>query len=220
MIDDNENSNNSISSKMPTDSSEQEDLLEVVDVADLLSKSVYHAKRLKEQDSLKRKEQKDLKNNHGKGTIVQPKTYDTHHQDQSHEILQRALEVEDKFLDSTIDKLGLEMLTGDQRRKGWGRLIRAPLKKKGHILIDYCSAGCGGKDGGSCSNSSSNNLDGTKGRIIRQKVSRGWSARAAPGCYSAARKARWGGLWPDVSERVKLVEDEDFMRKVVKKGET
>jgi hypothetical protein len=42
-------------------------------------------------------------------------------------------------------------------------------------------------------------------------VSRGWSARSAPGCYSAARKARWGGLWPDLSERVKSIEREDEM---------
>lgn len=93
-----------------------------------------------------------------------------------------------------------------------GRLIRAPLKRKGHVLLDYCSAGCtaGGcskKKKNDWSDSSSTMNDGTQGRIVRQKVSRGWSARAAPGCYSAARKARWGGLWPDLSERVKQQDD-------------
>ncbi len=50
--------------------------------------------------------------------------------------------------------------------------------------------------------------DTRKGRIIRQKVSRGWSARVAPGCYAAARKARWGGFWPDLSEKVNKVESD------------
>ena len=58
---------------------------------------------------------------------------------------------------------------------------------------------------------------GTQGRITRQKISRGWSARAAPGCYSAARKARWGGLWPDMSERVKrLDKEENDSKKMIK----
>ena len=125
--------------------------------------------------------------------------------------------MEDEFLNSTQDTLGLEMLHGDARRKGWGRLIRAPLKKKGHVLLDYCSVGCtGGNSDCSSKNgtiekqysSSGNYHSDGQGRIIRQKISRGWSARNAPGCYSAARKARWGGLWPDLSERMKDEEDE------------
>lgn len=126
--------------------------------------------------------------------MPQHKTYDTHHRDQSPEILRKATVVEDEFLDSEANSLGLEMLGGDDRRRGWGRLIRAPLKRKGHVLLDYCSAGCGGGGGGggSCPKNKSplgdfnDDLDailpdGSKGRITRHKVSRGWSARAAPG---------------------------------------
>ena len=103
--------------------------------------------------------------------------------------------------------MGLELLHGEERRKGWGRLIRAPLKRKGHILLDYCSAG-----GCSKSCGKNGNVDDGKGRIIRQKVSRGWSARVAPGSYSAARKARWGGMWPDLSERTKEVAKKESMK--------
>jgi ribosomal protein RSM22 (predicted rRNA methylase) len=136
---------------------------------------------------------------------------------QSNTLLQRAVDVEDKFLESTIDKLGLELLHGDDRRKSWGRLIRAPLKKKGHVLVDYCSAGCGGGGGCSVSTTDYDDNGGTQGRITRQKISRGWSARAAPGCYSAARKARWGGLWPDMSERVKRIdkEEDDLKKRII-----
>ena len=188
-----------------------EALLDEIDVVDMMSESVYHGQQLKKEELKKRLNQKRLNAMNGKDSNGQEEieTYDTHHLDQSFETLQQAVEVEDAFLDSNVDRLGLEMLTGDDRRKGWGRLIRAPLKKKGHVLIDYCSAGCGG----SCPK---NNIyeddwfeerqdlsDGTQGRITRQKVSKGWSARSAPGSYSAARRARWGGLWPDILERVK-----------------
>ena len=37
------------------------------------------------------------------------------------------------------------------------------------------------------------------GRIVRHRISRAAATRVAPGMYVAARKARWGGLWPDVS---------------------
>ena len=185
-----------------------------IDAVDMLSKSVYHAQELKEEDLQKRKEKKDFdRRGYGEETEFHKtyfhNTYDTYHKEQSHRILQEAVKLEDEYLDSTQDSLGLELLNGDERRRGWGRLIRAPLKRKGHVLLDYCSAGCGGTNGcfkGDGDDDSNNLPDETKGRITRQKVSRGWSARAAPGCHAAARKARWGGLWPDLSERVSSVE--------------
>jgi len=190
----------------------EEALLDEIDVVDMMSESVYHGQQLKKEELKKRLNQKRLNAMNGKDSNGQEEieTYDTHHLDQSFETLQQAVEVEDAFLDSNVDRLGLEMLIGDDRRKGWGRLIRAPLKKKGHVLIDYCSAGCGGScpkknniDEDDWFEERQNLFDGTKGRITRQKVSKGWSARSAPGSYSAARRARWGGLWPDILERVK-----------------
>jgi len=201
--------------------------LEEADVVEMLSESVHHAQKLKMDELRKRLQQKRLDRD-GWNDDLGMEVFDTaQHGVRSHEILQRAVEVRDAYMDSTSDGLGLELLHGDGRRKGWGRLIRAPLKRKGHVLLDFCSAGC---SGGGCSkkNGSRNRngddddassldthddvgplSDGTRGRITRQKVSRGWSARAAPGCYAAARRARWGGLWPDLSERVKLAERDD-----------
>ncbi len=176
---------------------QEKDALKQVDVVDLLAQSVHHAQKHK-QEYLKKRLSRDF---------VDSDTESSYHEDRSLQILQQAVELEDKFLDSANDDLGLELLHGDERRKGWGRLIRAPLKRKGHILLDYCSGGGCGK---SCTNNSNAN-DG-RGRIIRQKVSRGWSARVAPGCYSAARKARWGGMWPDLSERTKEVAKKESMK--------
>jgi ribosomal protein RSM22 (predicted rRNA methylase) len=59
-----------------------------------------------------------------------------------------------------------------------GRIIRAPIKKKGHVYIDYCAA---------------------PGRIIRSRVAKS-SAYVAPGLWNAARKSRWGGFWPDTMD--------------------
>ncbi|KAL7543146.1 hypothetical protein ACHAXR_012442 [Thalassiosira sp. AJA248-18] len=202
--------------------SERQDALDV-DVVEMLSKSVHHAQQVKEEDKQKRREQKDFyshgyhKDNAFHKAYFE-KTDDPYHKEQSYQILQKAVEAEDKYLDSTMDKLGLEMLYGDDRRKGWGRLIRAPLKRKGHILLDYCSAGCGGGNKGCSKNIVDGAPDRTQGRITRQQVSRGWSARAAPGCHSAARKARWGGLWPDLSERVKQAERKDESEREMQKN--
>jgi ribosomal protein RSM22 (predicted rRNA methylase) len=162
------------------------DMLSDVDIVDILAKSAHHVQGLKQELMLLAKSKS--KSN----TDVEDLNEKSRHAQQLRHILNEAVQIEDRFLDSTRDKLGMELVHGNNRRKGWGRLIRAPIKKKGHVLVDYCSGGCTG-----CSQ-----LDGTQGRIIRQAVSRGWSSKVAPGCYAAARKSRWGGLWPDLSQRV------------------
>ncbi|KAL7550789.1 hypothetical protein ACHAWF_014000, partial [Thalassiosira exigua] len=195
------------------------DALDEVDITDLLARSVYHAQKAKEEDLEKLRERQRF-NREGPRDDDDHKTYDGRHRKQLYQIGQKAIEVEREYLDSSRDSLGLELLGGD-RRKGWGRLVRAPLKRKGHVLLDYCTAGCG-TNGGCGKNGSGRDdeafesddeivasEDGTRGRIVRQGVGRGWSARAAPGCHAAARKARWGGLWPDLSERVDILKKQD-----------
>ncbi|KAL7505922.1 hypothetical protein ACHAXN_003331 [Cyclotella atomus] len=168
----------------------ENDALSDIDIVDILAKSSYHVQGLK-RELLQMAKRKKVK--------LDDESYRELNENSVHarelrHLLDEAVQIEDQFLDSNRDSLGMELVHG--RSKGWGRLVRAPIKKKGHILLDYCSGGYSG-----CSQ-----LDGTsrqqKGRIIRQKVSRGWSARVAPGCYAAARKSRWGGLWPDLSQRV------------------
>lgn len=110
----------------------------------------------------------------------------TNHTDNRNALLRRAISMEEQFINSDVDKLGLELVRGENR-KSFGRIIRSPIKKKGHVIIDYCS--------------STTDQDGCQvGRIVRSKVSRSKSSRYAPGMYSSSRKARWGGFWPDVTK--------------------
>jgi ribosomal protein RSM22 (predicted rRNA methylase) len=91
-------------------------------------------------------------------------------------VSQQAVDMEARFLDSDEDDLGLELLRGDANRTSFGRIVRSPLKKKGHILVEYCSG---------------------PGRIGRQTISKSMSNQS-PGLYAAARKSRWGGFWPNI----------------------
>jgi ribosomal protein RSM22 (predicted rRNA methylase) len=95
-------------------------------------------------------------------------------------LFQEAQEVESRYLDSDADDLGLELLRGDKSRTSLGRIIRAPIKKRGHVYIDYCAS---------------------PGRIIRNRVTKRMS-NMAPGVFAAARKSRWGGFWPDIMDRL------------------
>lgn len=104
---------------------------------------------------------------------------------------QRAVELERQFLENNDhdDDLGLDFVQGDQNRHSFGRIVHAPLKKKGHVLMDTCI--------------------GPHGKIVRHKVNKALS-KAFPGIYSAARKSRWGGYWPIVEE---LQEENVYRRK-------
>ena len=92
-------------------------------------------------------------------------------------LLKEALHIEKRFLASDDDNLGLELVRGDINRHTYGRIVRAPKKHRGHVLIDTCVA---------------------PGKIVRSKVSRSLSKQFLPGIYPASRKSRWGGLWPTV----------------------
>lgn len=87
-----------------------------------------------------------------------------------------AVAIEERFLDSDEDSLGLELLRGATKRKSYGRIVHAPKKRKGHILIDTCVA---------------------PGQLKRSTITKAMS-KAAPGLYSAAKRSRWGGLWPNI----------------------
>lgn len=100
------------------------------------------------------------------------------------ELRVKAREIQIRYINS-FDSIGLELIRGDKKRESFGRIIRAPIKRRGHVYVDYC---CAPKE------------RGNDGRIVRHRVSKGWCARIAPGMYTAARKARWGGLWPALME--------------------
>lgn len=112
----------------------------------------------------------------------------------SESILEQAMNIEDRYLESDADELGLELVQG-KNLGSWGRLIRPPLKRKGHIVIDFCSGEKVGRG---------------DGKIIRHLVPRNMISKVAPGAYSAARKARWGGFWPDISSRLDDLAETDL----------
>jgi len=104
-------------------------------------------------------------------------------------LLRRAVDLEEKYMDKTSgDALGLDFVQGDHNRRTYGRIIHAPKKRRGHVLIDTCIG---------------------PGKIVRNKVNKSLS-KAIPGIFSASRKSRWGGFWPIVDE---LQEDDVFRRK-------
>lgn len=100
--------------------------------------------------------------------------------DAAERIFAHVQDLESRYLDSDEDDLGLELLRGEAKRGAMGRIVRAPIKKKGHVYIDYCAA---------------------PGRIVRSRVAKS-SANVAPGMWNAARKSRWGGLWPDTMDKI------------------
>jgi ribosomal protein RSM22 (predicted rRNA methylase) len=129
-------------------------LSEQVRLSDLLAKTQQSAEELKN------------------GAAILPEGQESHN-----ELVQAAVDLESMYLENDDeDALGLEFLRQD--RSSFGRIIHAPRKHKGHVLIECCAA---------------------PGKIARYKISRSMS-KSVPGIYAAARKSRWGGFWPDVAE--------------------
>jgi hypothetical protein len=104
--------------------------------------------------------------------------------------LRDAADLEDRYLDSDLDPLGLELVSGDRNRGKFGRIVRAPIKRKGHVWIDCCCPGpAAAKEQGGGGGA-------PDGRIVRHGVRKS-ASQVAPGIYAAARKSRWGGYWPN-----------------------
>ena len=60
------------------------------------------------------------------------------------------------------------------RRQEWSRILRSPLKKKGHVLMDLC---------------------GPDGSLQRATTTRK-TVPPVPALYAGLRKTHWGGLYP------------------------
>ncbi|CAB1108114.1 unnamed protein product [Ectocarpus sp. CCAP 1310/34] len=94
-------------------------------------------------------------------------------------------------LRDAMDSLGTDGISDAiLRRDDWARLVRKPLKAKGHALLDVCSP---------------------EGNIQRKVVAKGkW--KGVPGMFVAARKSQVGGLWPyldnhDYKDRTAKLDD-------------
>ena len=163
-----ENSINSIAAAAAAalrhESNENDDSLSNVDIVDLLAQSME----------------------------VRKTKIDAKESARGRELLQQAVEIEKHFIQFEEDFFGLELVKGNTH-SSWGRIIREPIKKKGHVIVDYCTSTIVQDD-------EMGDME-EEGRIIRQRVSRRPSERAAPGKFMAARKSRWGGLWPDIVQK-------------------
>lgn len=71
----------------------------------------------------------------------------------------------------------------------WARLVRPPLKRNEHVILDVCTP---------------------QGTFERRTASKG-KLKQIPGAYKAARKARWGALWPNWLAR-RATETEKYLR--------
>jgi len=112
--------------------------------------------------------------------------------DLAYRTFESAQDLSSRYSGSENDDLGLELLQGEGKRQSMGRIVRAPIKKKGHVYIDYCAG---------------------PGRIIRSRVTKAMSNSVAPGIYAAARKSRWGGLWPDTMDKMLSSQFNDSKKK-------
>ncbi|KAK2080755.1 hypothetical protein QBZ16_000609 [Prototheca wickerhamii] len=70
-----------------------------------------------------------------------------------------------------------------QAAQQWSRVVRPPLKKAKHVVVDLCSAA---------------DEAAGRGELVRQVVARLGSERrlGGRGAYRLARELRWGDLWP------------------------
>ena len=117
------------------------------------------------------------------------------------------------------------MSTAASESGAWGRVIRQPRKRGGHVIVDVCAPlaslseadraaldraasqleGSSGVDGGRKGGTRRRGAVGggelrREGALVQQVVSVGDKrGRLGPAGYSLARKARWGDLWPYLS---------------------
>ena len=62
-------------------------------------------------------------------------------------LLQSAIDVEDRFLDSDVDPLGPELVRGDVHWRSWGRIVRGrALKEQGKPVLRFLVFDDGGDE--------------------------------------------------------------------------
>lgn len=94
--------------------------------------------------------------------------------------------IDDSVINECIEELNSKNHVSKARRNEWGRVLRSPLKRRKHVIIDFCSS---------------------EGVIKRSILSRK-SVQHIDTFYTAAKKTTWGGLHPivtnfEVSEKLR-----------------
>jgi hypothetical protein len=81
---------------------------------------------------------------------------------------------------------------------GWSRVIRAPRKRSGHVLLDLCAAAPPAPPAAAATSAQQESQPAAAGVLLKQVVSRAAARRDAGGtaAYRLARRLRWGDAWP------------------------
>jgi hypothetical protein len=79
-----------------------------------------------------------------------------------------------KLIDKLIDEVDWDNYTPRLERAEWGRVLRSPLKRKGHVSIDICAP---------------------TGDMVRSTLSKG-PVSHIPSLFTAIKRTTWGGLHP------------------------
>jgi len=83
-----------------------------------------------------------------------------------------------RIMDNLLDEIDWEDYRPPLHREEWGRIVRSPIKNKGHITMDVCTP---------------------QGQLLRSTLSRA-NLRHIPALYSSLRKTTWGGLFPVLAD--------------------
>jgi len=185
------------SRKSDQNQNEAYDLLESFNVAELLAESIKSARKARDELTGSHLDMHSEINDNL--SVKNNENNNIYWNIRNAELLNQAVDMENNFLESDDDPLGLEYLRGDTNRSSWGRIVRAPIKRRGHVILDYCTSRKNLRVNDIDQHSKTDLTEDT-GIIMRHRISRGESRRVAPGMYVAARKARWGGFWPDVAK--------------------
>eukprot|EP00597_Dinobryon_sp_UTEXLB2267_P008023 CAMPEP_0170096082 /NCGR_PEP_ID=MMETSP0019_2-20121128/28358_1 /TAXON_ID=98059 /ORGANISM="Dinobryon sp., Strain UTEXLB2267" /LENGTH=294 /DNA_ID=CAMNT_0010317973 /DNA_START=56 /DNA_END=938 /DNA_ORIENTATION=- len=98
-------------------------------------------------------------------------------------VLQRFMKTDEEqqqqLLDKLMDEVDWPAYNPPLYRSEWARILRSPLKGKGHVTMDMCNP---------------------SGHIERTVISRS-DLESVPALFVALRKSTWGGLFPALSQQ-------------------
>jgi ribosomal protein RSM22 (predicted rRNA methylase) len=84
------------------------------------------------------------------------------------------------LIDNLLDEVDWEEYNPPLIREEWGRVIRSPIKNRGHVSMDLCLP---------------------NGSVARSTLSKS-NVIHVPSLYTAMRKTTWGGLFPVIPDNI------------------
>lgn len=104
-------------------------------------------------------------------------------------VLQKFLDCEsgdiEPLVEKLLDEVDWEEYNPPLHREEWGRVIRSPIKNRGHVSMDLCLP---------------------NGSVARSTLSKS-NVMHVPSLYTAMRKTTWGGLFPVIPDNIEQIND-------------